>query len=427
VIRPRVNIPTLRNFADVDRALAEWRSRLEVVDDNLRELDDEPTLRKLEGRPGVPAVVLEGATAARVGPALRSLRDVWAYRDRLADAIDRAQELRKSVVLKPWAEGKQMQAIDDLLNGPSITLQSAKTTPLALRSLMTSAQERNMVTPASLLRAMESSFADARDAVFAVDAAWDKLLPSLVKIGRELEALRTRAATLGLDVDADADQLACTLDGLRRQAECDPLGALESSAADLEPRLALLRARIDALEHNRASVQADLANAETMLERLESTNAAAADVQRRCQAEIRDPRGLRPALDAGHIEGLRPWLATLRATADKGNWSAARVGLDRWLASAADYLATAEAARAANSAPLEQRDQLAGLLSARRAQSEDLARRAMYLDPEVEEAARQAKALLAEVPCRLAEAEAQVTRFDAAVSKLAQSARRTAR
>jgi hypothetical protein len=58
-------------------------------------------------------VALEGETAARVGPALRSLRDVWGYRGRLANAIDRAEELRKSVILKPWAERKQMKAIDD--------------------------------------------------------------------------------------------------------------------------------------------------------------------------------------------------------------------------------------------------------------------------------------------------------------------------
>jgi hypothetical protein len=200
---PRLPLPrfTLRNFDDVDRALREWRSRLEVVDDNLRELDDEPTLGKLEGRPGLAAVALEGETAQRVGPALRALRDLWAYRDRLADAIDRAEEIRKSVFLKPWSEGKQMQAIDELLNGPSVVLLGA-TIPLALRSLAATAQEQNKVTPAALLQAMEGAFADARDAVFGVDAAWTRLLPSLVQSGRELDALRARASTLGVSLRA---------------------------------------------------------------------------------------------------------------------------------------------------------------------------------------------------------------------------------
>jgi hypothetical protein len=42
---PKLPLPrfTLRNFDDVDRGVHEWRSRLQVVDDNLRELDDEPT------------------------------------------------------------------------------------------------------------------------------------------------------------------------------------------------------------------------------------------------------------------------------------------------------------------------------------------------------------------------------------------------
>ena len=43
---------------------------------------------------------------------------------------------------------------------------------------------------------MESSFADARDAVFAVQAAWDTLLPSIVRAARELDQLRATAQAL---------------------------------------------------------------------------------------------------------------------------------------------------------------------------------------------------------------------------------------
>src|SRR5260370_3970960 len=231
---------TLRNWADVDRALDEWRTRLQTVDDNLRELDDEPTLRKLEGRPGLPAAALEGETAARVGPALR---DVWAYRDRLADAIDRAEEIRKSV--KPWSEARQMQAIDDLLNGPSVVLLGA-TIPLALRSLAATPQEQDKVTPAALLEAMESAFANARDAVFAVDAAWTRLLPSLVQSDRMLAALRARAGDLGVALDAEFVDVAGALGGLRRQAERDPLGAQQTAMTDVEPHVHCLRALLDA-------------------------------------------------------------------------------------------------------------------------------------------------------------------------------------
>ena len=419
---PKLPLPTftLRNFDEVDRGLHEWRSRLEVVDDNLRELDDEPTLRKLEGRPGLPAAVLEGQTATRVGPALRALRDVWTYRDRLAEAIDRADEIRQSV--KPWSETKQMQAINDLLNGPSVVLVGA-TIPLALRGLAATAQEQNRVTPAALLEAMEDAFADARDAVFAVDAAWTGLLPALVRSGQALDALRARANHLGLDLDAEFTELAAVLDRLRRQAERDPLGAQKLSMADVEPRLDRLRAQIDALEQTRASVAADVKRAEVLLQDLASSNAAAREARRRALAEIRDPVGLEAPLDDRQIEGLRPWLDTLQATVGQGNWQAASVGLHRWLDTATEYRTTVERAREANSAALSKRDELAGLLRARRAQAADLARRGLYLAPEAEEAARLAKSLLAEVPCRLPEAEASVARFDAAVSLLARSAR----
>jgi hypothetical protein len=420
---PKLPLPrfTLHNFDDVDRGLREWRSRLEVVDDNLREIDDEPTLRKLEGRPGLPAVPLEGETAARVGPALRALRDVWAYRDQLADAIDRAEDIRKSV--KPWSESKQMEAIDDLLNGPSVMLRGAKI-PLALRSLAATAQEQNKITPAGLLQAMESAFADARDAVFAVDAAWSKLLPSLVQTGRELDALRARAERLGADFDAACADLDSTLDRLHRRVERDPLGALKASMANLQPGLDRVRAELDSIERTRMSVSADLAQAAVLLENLVATNTAARDARQRSLAEICNPLGLRTALDAGQIEGLRPWLATIQKTVGDGRWSAARVGLDRWIATARAYQATVEDARAANCAALGKRAELAGLLRARGAQCADLARHGSYLSAEAEEAARRAKALLAEVPCRLADAEAYVTQFDSAVRLLAQSARR---
>src|SRR5262249_49321717 len=156
--RPRPGAPL--SWAEIDRALDAWRDRLQVIDDNLCELDEQPTLRKLEGRPGEPAVPLEGETQAQVEPALRALREVWTHRDRLSEVIDQATALRKSV--RPWSESRQAVEIDALLNGPSITL-GGSTVPLALRTLVTSAQEQNTVTPDALVQGMQRAYADARD------------------------------------------------------------------------------------------------------------------------------------------------------------------------------------------------------------------------------------------------------------------------
>lgn len=105
-------------WPEIDRALAEWRRLLQVIDDNLCELGEHPTLRKLEGRPGEPATPLEGDTLTRVEPALRAVREVWVHRDRLSEVIDQSTELQKSV--RPWSEARQAAQIDALLNGPSI-------------------------------------------------------------------------------------------------------------------------------------------------------------------------------------------------------------------------------------------------------------------------------------------------------------------
>ena len=92
------------------------------------------------------------------------------------------------------------------------------------------------------------------------------------------------------------------------------------------------------------------------------------------------------------------------------------------LAASTDYLGAARIALAANSAPLKQRDELAGLLRARRAQAQDLARLGLYLPPAAEEAFGRAQDLLAQHPCRLADIEPHVRAYDAEVATLATTA-----
>ena len=70
-----------------------------------------------------------------------------------------------------------------------------------------------------------------------------------------------------------------SVDGLdyRYIRYADPLGALKTSMADLDPHLDRLRAQIDGLEQTRASLTADLARAGTLLEGLIAANAVARD------------------------------------------------------------------------------------------------------------------------------------------------------
>jgi hypothetical protein len=407
-------------WAEIDRALDAWRGLLQVIDDNLCELDEHPTLRKLEGRPGEPAVTLEGETQARVEPALRALREVWAHRDRLSEVIDQATELRKSV--RPWSEPRQAAEIDALLNGPSITLRGT-TVPLALRSLVTSAHERNTVTPDALVQGMQRSYADARDAVLAVDDAWNRLLPSFTVRAQAIDEIQQRAASLHISLDGECAALRAAVEHLRQRAERDPLGALHAAAADLQPRLDRLRGQIVALQQTQMSVLADLSRADELLRELRTTNGTIDEARRRCRAEIRIVGGLAPPLDVGKIDGLANWLVTLCETADAERWTAARAGLDRWLVTAGEYLDAAGTALAASTAPLDRRDELAGLLRARRAQAEDLARRGLYLSPDAERAYRQAVAALATRPCEIAEVETSVSAYDEAVGALARSTR----
>ena len=411
-----------RSWAEVDAALAEWRDTLAVVDENLGELNELEPMQKIEGTAFIAKVPLEGETRRRVGPAIDALREVWAHRDRLGEVVAEAASARKGA----WIlnEDERLARVNQILNGPSIVLAGTKV-PLALRSLVSPGQQQNRLTPHDLLDAMKRAFEEARDAVLEVDQAWSRVLPEITAKVREIERLQRETADVDPRLAADCADLKTVAEGLRGQIERDPLGVDAGLTMEIEPHLADLRRRFEVARDANGLVRQRLDRADVLIQDLRRMNDEIRSTQAQCIREIRADIEVKPPFDDGKIEGLAPWLATLQATATAGRIQAALVGTERWLDAAEAYAAEMRQALDVNTGLIARRDDLRGLLAARKAQADSLAERGLYLPAEAEAAHQQARALLARQPSPLALIAGFVHTYDTAVATLARSARRS--
>jgi hypothetical protein len=345
----------------LDQAIETWRSKIAAASDNLLALDDNITYKRLEGKDGLPVIALTGLTQQRVTPALAAMHELFKYMGLLTGVIDRAAQTRKGV--SRFRQESAIRELEDLLYGPSITLPTDPT-PLAKRSLLSASQTANTITPERLLATMTDSFEVARDAVFAVEAAWNKLEPSLAKRETDLATLQRLADGAGLGSMpelAEATQLA---QQLRKQVETDPLGASANFDAQLLPRMQTVQARLTEISRQRDQLAGDFTRARQVLTQIDDTHRKCEAALAACREKIGNVAGLRTPLDPARIAELSDWLNTLAGTLQQGRVQPARIGLDRWLATASEYLKVEQQTCAANSAPVELRAELNGRLAA---------------------------------------------------------------
>ena len=389
---------------EVDRALAEWQSRLRRIDENLVALQLDPVHARLEqSRDGG----LDGLTRERVLPALTAMQELFARRGLLYDMLGQATRLRAG--FNRWRPAETLREIERLLNGPSILVPAIET-PLGRRSLLGISE--TSVTPDQLLDAMVASFEQARDAVAAVGQAWQELDLECRRAAAEADRLQAMAIGLGEDEVVALTGVRAELAAVESRVSRDPLGATQSLTDEVFQRLRQLELQLTELERQQQQVRADLDRARALLAGVRAAHDRVAAALGRCSREIAlEGPGPTP-LDPGQIEGLAKWLTTLERTAGAGRWSAAAVGLARWLTAGQAALAEAETAERASLAPIDQRDELLGRLLARRQQARVRAARGQALDPALERLAARAEGLLRQVPTPLSEAATMVADYE---------------
>src|SRR5579871_2496875 len=400
----------------IDKALNDWKAKLSAASDNLLELDDLFTYKRLRGDLDAPPAPLTGITQQKVGPALDAVRRLWECLQQLNDVMARAANLRQALP-RFWSSESMVSEIKRLLEGPSITLPEVKI-PLAERGLLASASNQVAITPTKMLEAMQEVFDAAKGIILEVDRAWQRLEPGLADAELEATSLQSLADSLGESGLSELVAIRQRLTALHTTVMTDPLGVNADFEREITPPLKRVRPLLEELSRQRDQVKRDLDRAHTLLDDLDAAHTESEQALEDCRAKIENPVGLLAPLAQTALHDLRDWLTTLETTYQQGRWRSARVGLERWTQTAQGYLANERKALAASRAPVEARAELRGRLASLRVKAQAYTARGLPLDPTLETLASEADQLLQRRPTPLDRATALVSEYEARLRSL---------
>jgi hypothetical protein len=389
--------------------LAAWQDRLALVSRNLGEMNALPALLRLKAQLRATPNCYAGETAARINDALAALDDLWKDYLLLNALLDEAESLRKQSGLFHDYQPE----VNALLHGRSITLPLAHV-PLAERGLLTEAEHADKVTPEELLAAMHSLFAMAKDTILQLDGAEARLKPRLEALFVAVRGLAGRAAALALD-SAKIETITAPLEALSVELAANPLGA-ERKLAEGEKLLADWRGEIEAWERERDAVQAALSMAAAALKELQRLSQEAQAVRQSALVKIAGPLALPAPTEASVLAQLGAWLDTIVAGAGRGDWRAAKSGLEKWTTACASHQEKERRVLAANLAPIEAREELRGRLKALRAKANAYSARGARFDQKVAQLGDQIEHVLYSQPSDLQHAAALLGDYDTAIN-----------
>jgi hypothetical protein len=378
-----------RTLAEADDALARWRERLAAASRNVVELSELPAFLALKAQPGT------GRTAEAARGLVATMDELWQGVLLIGGAIDRAAAARQGGSRLWGGEEAATEALA-ILEGESVEVATGDL-PVLNRGLLAAPRASIRVTPQRLLEAMEQAFERAKTSI-----------DSIARARETFDAARAELAAMVAALAAEnwpgAAEARARLDAARQAA--DPLGAREAIEA-LRPTLLDATQRLAAADRELAAARAELAEIETLRQRLDETASACAAAT---DVSIAVP-------DGQQIQELAAWLDRLARTRRAGQLDALRVGLSRWRDLAARLRAEHESAIAAATATLGRRDELRGRFGALRAKQAARAAREGAPDMAAEAAARALQAMLFGAATKLREAERLMSDYEAALAR----------
>jgi hypothetical protein len=397
----------LVNLEEVDKLLAEWKRKLDVVGQNLIDLHGLSTYQRLCGVSGFPKVTLSGVTLSRVTPALQVMHDLFQYFELLAQTVEKAIQIRTSLS-KFLASQQRIQEIVELFTNPSIQL-SIVPVPLAQRNLLSSPQSTNSITPEELLQLMINSFQVAKDVVFAVEEIWLRLEPKLYDIEVDIRRLQRQAEELNVDCVDELLVISQNLSLLRTNIESDPLGVNEEFFRIIQPQILKIQVILKESRQQRQTLQQELINARNQLSELLKIHHQAEAAFDESKMKIAESGKLIYPAKSEEIQALLVWLEKLEIKFNEGLFNPVRVGLQNWTIKVKEYIASEQRAYIVNKGLVETRAELRGRLDALQAKALGLG---LVEDGRLVEIALQAKQLLFAQPTFLERATELVLQYE---------------
>ena len=390
-------------LGQLDEALKTWQARLSAVAENLLDLQTDSTFQSLTGTGGLDKVMVTGATAARVTPALRSMNVLYAQFGLLGATLDRAQELRRGLPAMFGGDAKLREA-EQLLLGSSIEVELPEL-PLEARTLLSGARNTARVSPEQLLGTMTGTFAEIQATVAAVGQSWTDFGDRYDRAEREIARLRAQTVLPPSALQPSLDALVQSLDALRAEVHTDPLGALARTGDEIDQPLAALGARVAYAERVSAGLREARSAWESLCRSHGDTVALAAESRAKVTADAPAPQPIPEA----KLQSLGEWLGRLETKGATAAVEAVGVGLRHWRAAADACLAQERSAWEQLSAQIAARGELRGRFDALKAKARayGFAERA-----DVGALAADAERLLYARPVHLERARAAVARYE---------------
>lgn len=395
------------NLETIDQLLTDWRTKLDIASQNLLDLQSFPTYQRLAGEAGFPQPHLTGHTAAQVQPAIEAMNGLFQHFDLLSQTLQRAQTLRQQITGRRNSEAK-LSEIAQILTGESIQLPWVQI-PLAQRQLLSAAQGENRVKPIDLMLAMVKSFEGARDAVLAVDRAWQRLEPQLLATFQEIRTLQQQAQALDLAQLTELTQAEQSLATLHDRVSCDPLGVQDDFETTIAPLIAQAQTRIIQLQQQRQQIVTGIQQTAQQMQVLQARHQEALALYTEAIEKIQDTTSLHPPLSPDSLTALMTWQTTLDRKLQEGILQPLQVGLANWQAKYQDALTLTESAIATATQALNLRQELRGRLHALQAKAQAKGR---IEDPKLVTLAAQSQTILFSRPSDLTQANQLLIQYE---------------
>ncbi len=349
------------NLVQIDRLLNEWKDKVAAANQNIIDLSDLPAYQRVI-RMRNSAIELTGITKQRVGEALTVSDQLFEDMQLLSNVIDRAKQLRQALP-SLFISDESLLEIERLLTGDSIQLAILQT-PLSQRSLLSSTQQSQAISPSKLLNQTITAFTIAKDTFIAVDNAWNELETKLIVNHQSLIDLQNLAQQLQIAASPALVLAQANFTNLQTQIDQDPLGVDRIFDLELIPLINSTRQELATLSQQREWLKTEFVTARQKMEKLRELNQAAMSAQVESQIRITHSFPMFPQLPPQDMSEISQWLGRLEIKFQAGTISAVQVGLTNWLAKMEAYTHAAQAALTANRRPLDTRQELRGRLDA---------------------------------------------------------------
>jgi hypothetical protein len=385
----------------IDSTLKRLRDAAEAIRSNLVEVELDDARKLLDSS------ALAGETAVRWREASAGIAQLWRWHELLQQLLERAGQLRGTRARPP---AKRLEELSDLLQGPSI--EPCSEPPLQRRDLLAGVER---VTPDELLERCSAAFDQVKAVLVAAGSAWNEFEPRVRAARATLEESVELACSLGEGKPAELDRARARLDELAQKLSKDPLSVSEGDLAEAERSLHAVGDDLEGLERVRLQMATRLSDARRLLEQLRDAARAGSEAHQQVLAKIVAPAVPDPLRLNGALESELDDVANI---ARHGAWREARTLLEQWSTRARSLLEQAQSIAQENSAPIQARNELRGLLDAYQAKA---ARFGLIEDRRLSGTFEQARDTLYSAPTDLAAARDLVDRYRQTLGELAPS------